>query len=337
MSTRAAGPTPFRFFPVRVVRIVDVTPHLRRVTFTGEELEDFADPGWDQRIKLVLPAVDGGYAHLPTGPHWYGAWRALPAEQRPPIRTYTTRAVRLGPVGAARAGKADLAPIAPAVSRTGTAGTQVDVDMVVHTPLGPAAHWLGAARPGTSAVLLGPSRAWLSAQPDGVLAGGVDFVPPSVTGRFLIGGDETAAPAIARILEDLPTTARGIAVVELPTAADAAYLPTHPGIEVRVLARAEHPHGERLVAGVKRAAAELIPEGQPQEVEEIDVDRELLWEVPRTARGGAALKRADVYAWLAGEAGAVCALRRHLVSERGLDRRAVAFMGYWRRGRAEGS
>jgi NADPH-dependent ferric siderophore reductase len=28
-------------------------------------------------------------------------------------------------------------------------------------------------------------------------------------------------------------------------------------------------------------------------------------------------------------------LRRHLVSERGVDRKAVAFMGYWRRGRAE--
>ncbi len=41
------------------------------------------------------------------------------------------------------------------------------------------------------------------------------------------------------------------------------------------------------------------------------------------------------YAWLAGEAGAVVGLRRHLVGERGIDRRAVAFMGYWRRGRAQ--
>ncbi|MFD2353280.1 SIP domain-containing protein [Nonomuraea ferruginea] len=28
-------------------------------------------------------------------------------------------------------------------------------------------------------------------------------------------------------------------------------------------------------------------------------------------------------------------LRRHLVAERGMDRRAVAFMGYWRLGRSE--
>lgn len=56
---------------------------------------------------------------------------------------------------------------------------------------------------------------------------------------------------------------------------------------------------------------------------------------PRLRQGGAALKRAPLYAWLAGEAGAIKTLRRHLVAERGVDRRAVAFMGYWRLGRAE--
>lgn len=41
------------------------------------------------------------------------------------------------------------------------------------------------------------------------------------------------------------------------------------------------------------------------------------------------------YAWLAGEAGTVKELRRHLVRERGLDRRHVTFVGYWRRGLSE--
>lgn len=36
-------------------------------------------------------------------------------------------------------------------------------------------------------------------------------------------------------------------------------------------------------------------------------------------------------AWLAGEAGMVRALRRHLVDERRLDKRAIEFTGYWRR------
>ncbi|WP_141577268.1 siderophore-interacting protein [Actinomadura sp. WMMA1423] len=44
---------------------------------------------------------------------------------------------------------------------------------------------------------------------------------------------------------------------------------------------------------------------------------------------------AGAYAWIAGESAAVKALRRHLVNERGLDRRAVTFTGYWRRGATE--
>ena len=100
--------------------------------------------------------------------------------------------------------------------------------------------------------------------------------------------------------------------------------------------RGGRSHGEVLVEGVRRAAAELCPVGVPQEVEEIDVDRELLWDVPRHAKGGDALRRTSLYAWLAGEAAAVRTMRRHLVSERGIDRRSVAFMGYWRQGRAEG-
>ena len=71
------------------------------------------------------------------------------------------------------------------------------------------------------------------------------------------------------------------------------------------------------------------------DVEEVDIDAGILWEVPRTAKGGAALQSAHLYAWLAGEAGAIKSLRRHLVSQLGVDRRAVAFMGYWRLGRAE--
>jgi NADPH-dependent ferric siderophore reductase len=89
------------------------------------------------------------------------------------------------------------------------------------------------------------------------------------------------------------------------------------------------------VAAVEAAAAKLAPAGGGADVEEVDVDHETLWEVPRTAKGGAALKSAVLYSWLAGEAGAIKAMRRTLVSGLGVDRRAVAFMGYWRLGKAE--
>ncbi|MGO8609441.1 hypothetical protein ACC848_41500, partial [Rhizobium johnstonii] len=76
-------------------------------------------------------------------------------------------------------------------------------------------------------------------------------------------------------------------------------------------AAARHAH---LVATVEAEAARLVPAGRGAQVEEIDIDRDILWEVPRTAKGGAALKSAPLYAWLAGEAGAIKTLRRHLVS-----------------------
>ena len=168
-------------------------------------------------------------------------------------------------------------------------------------------------------VLLGPNRQ----RDDG--AGGVDFVPPRVAERFL-PGDETAAPA----------SARGVAVVETPSDVDVPYLPAHPGIEVRVTGREGHAHGEVLTEGVRRAAEELCPIGVPQEVEEIDVGREPLWDVPHRAKGRKALKRTTLYAWPAGEAAAVRTTRRHLASERDVNRRSAAFMGHWRQGRAEG-
>jgi NADPH-dependent ferric siderophore reductase len=47
------------------------------------------------------------------------------------------------------------------------------------------------------------------------------------------------------------------------------------------------------------------------------------------------LPRDRGYAWIAGEAGRVRALRRHHKDERGKDRRAIASMGYWRVGHTE--
>ena len=70
----------------------------------------------------------------------------------------------------------------------------------------------------------------------------------------------------------------------------------------------------------------------PADLSDVDVDTDLLWEVPTPAVAAA---YDGLYAWLAGEAGVVKTLRRHLVQELGIDRRAVAFMGYWRLGRAE--
>ena len=95
---------------------------MRRLTFIGDDLVHYDGPGWDQRIKLVLLAP--GYEQLPDDEDWYGRMMKPPEEHRCPTRTYTTRSVRYD-----------------APDPGGAAGTraEVDVDMVVHDPLGPAA------------------------------------------------------------------------------------------------------------------------------------------------------------------------------------------------------
>lgn len=297
---------PSRAFRVRVTRIQDLTPSFRRFTVTGDDIADYGDPGFDQRIKVVFPTDVAPLEAMPTGDDWYTAWRAMPEDARPPFRTYTTRAVR-------------------------TREHEIDVDMVAHEPDGPASVWIQNAVVGDELLIMAPT-----VHHEGV-SFGIDFVPPAQTEQFLLVGDETAAPAIAVILEQLPREAQGVVVLEVPDPRDVAYLPPHPGFRVHAAGRGSADRHTHLEAAVREHAGPLCPAGRGAEVEEVDIDAGLLWEVPRTAKGGAALKSAPLYAWIAGEASVVKSLRRHLVRDVGIDRRAVSFMGYWRLGRAEGS
>jgi len=307
-ESRAAA-EPFRVFIVEVARLRRLSPSFLRVTFSGADLDAFADNGFDQRIKLILPLPDSGLEHLPTGPGWHRRWRTLPAERRNPIRTYTARAVR---------------PLL----------REVDVDVVLHGVGGPATHWANTTQPGDTVGLVGPDAAYADVH------GGIEFHPPSHSGALLLAGDETTVPAIATSLERLPRDARRETLLEVPEPGDAVHVEAPPGMRVIWLARGGAPHGSLLLAGVG-AAMERLPRTNPVgdqrggALEDVDVDDELLWEVPTGPDGAHLLTTSTTYAWLAGEAGAIKALRRHLIFERGLDRRSVAFMGYWRLGRTE--
>jgi NADPH-dependent ferric siderophore reductase len=160
-----------------------LSPTFLRVTFTGDGLDRLADNGYDQRIKFVAPLPGLGLAHLPTGEDWYAEWCALPDERRNPMRTYTVRAVR------------------PDVR-------EVDIDMALHGATGPASIWAAEARAGSTACLMGPSADY-----DGV-HGGLGDRPGEEVGFVLLGGDESAVPAISAILERTSKDARGEAYLE---------------------------------------------------------------------------------------------------------------------------
>ncbi|MDR5711932.1 siderophore-interacting protein [Nesterenkonia flava] len=307
-------------FRTSVVRVTALSPHFVRVTVTDPDLAHFYTGGLDQRVKLLLPREDGtlpdlGLDQEPQPPmmEWYTTWRQLPDEQRNPIRTYTVRSIR---------------PWAE----------EIDIDFAVHGTDGPASAWVSSAVPGDELLVVGPDGRCREDH------GGIEFKPGAAKDLLLVG-DETAAPAICAILEALPEDYHGEAYLEVPTAEDVLDVASRSSVRIHWMARNGATHGSQLAAAVedwgrrrtkifaaRRAAWEPGREpvgaltGAPEELPEV-ADGAMLWEtaVPEGFRE---------YAWLAGEAGAITGLRRHLVKEVGLSRKQVSFMGYWKIGRA---
>jgi len=299
----------YRPFFVQVSRVQRLSPSFVRMTYTGADLDQCAPNGWDQRIKVLLPLADRGLADCPSGADWYGEWRALPEERRNPIRTYTVRDWR------------------PELR-------EMDVDFVLHGATGPASAWAERVEVGDEIAIIAPNAVFPGP------TGGFEWHPPADATRLLVAGDETAVPAICAIVESLPAGRRASVLLEVPTAGDVLPLEAPDGVEVTWLPRwpadaaVPAPRGELLTAAVAAAVQELTAvrtTAPAAPLADVDVDAEILWEVPE--EDVASRASAGLYAWLAGEAGVVKVLRRHLVQEVGLDRTAVAFMGYWRHGK----
>lgn len=94
-----AGRTSYRLFDITLARRTQVSPSLVRFTFTGPQVGQMATHAPDQRIKLFFPKaaydLDDLFEIAKREEHdWFGAYRALPEAQRPPMRTYTIRALR---------------------------------------------------------------------------------------------------------------------------------------------------------------------------------------------------------------------------------------------------
>ncbi|NHC43881.1 siderophore-interacting protein [Motilibacter aurantiacus] len=303
----AAPVAPWGLFLTAARRVQRLSPSFVRVTLAGHDLHHVADQGWDTRCKLLLPVPGAGLDVLPGGPDWYAGWRALPDEARLPMRTYTVRAVR------------------PELG-------EVDVDLVLHEPNGPAGRWAAAAVPGSPVGFVAPD-----ARHPGPY-GGYEFHLPADDPDVLLAADETAVPAVAAILERLPRTAHGTALLEVPYAADVLAIDAPPGVRLRWLGREGAAHGSLLLPAVREALAlrsagcgpEAVPVPDPDAGPDAGAEA-LVWDAPQDVDRGS-----GPYAWVAGEAGMVRDLRRCLLAEHALDRRRVALMGYWRRGRASG-
>ncbi|RKT55494.1 siderophore-interacting protein [Saccharothrix australiensis] len=174
------------------------------------------------------------------------------------------------------------------VRRYDPATGELDIDIALHDG-GLGADWARAVEPGAVAHVAGP--------PGGLIV-------PHHYDRYLLAGDLTALPAIARWLEELPRTARGWAFIEVADAAEEIPLSAPEHVEVRWLHRGDAPPGTGdLLADAVRAVS--VPEGE------------------------------RVYVWVAGEAGAIKPLRRWVRDELRLAKDDHDITGYWKRGVAD--
>jgi NADPH-dependent ferric siderophore reductase len=164
------------------------------------------------------------------------------------------------------------------------AGT-IEIDFVLHGD-GPAASWAAAAAPGALLAVAG--------------AGPLGERP---AGRIVLAGDETALPAISRILAEAAPAVRGTALIEVAGPAEEQPLACPAGVAVRWLHRGGTAPGQSTLLADAIEGMERPP-------------------------------AADVFVWVAAESAAVRAVRADLRGRWGLGRAQHHAIGYWRLGRA---
>jgi NADPH-dependent ferric siderophore reductase len=132
MSTVRTRREPPSFRAVEVARAELLTPHLRRLTFTGPELAGLPEGLPAASVRLLLPRA--GEVVLPA---WNGNEFRYDDGTRPPIRSLTPRRV----------------------DTDGDGPAELDVDIVLHGD-GTLSRWAAAAEPGAPAAVAGTGRGY---------------------------------------------------------------------------------------------------------------------------------------------------------------------------------
>jgi NADPH-dependent ferric siderophore reductase len=250
---KAGGAPPF-WRELRVVTAFDVTPSMRRVVFSGNDLGRFAVGGFHVRLFFPLPGrpLRGPVLGQDGCPIWPQGADALTA------RVYTIR------------------EIDPATG-------EMAIDILRHDgDATPGSSFAVNAKAGDVVGLAGPSG---------------DIHPPPASHIYFFG-DETAIPAIDRILRQLPANVRASATIEVSSPAERQPLTSAARLDVTWLLRGEDG------CTLARAAEELTHE--------------------RLGKDG--------YVWAGCEFSDFKAIRRHCRRTLKLDRQRHSVAAYWRKG-----
>lgn len=162
------------------------------------------------------------------------------------------------------------------------AGT-LEIDFALHES-GPATEWARAARPGTKLGVAGPRGS---------------FMLPTGFDSHLLIGDETALPAIARRLEELPPGTHASVLIEVSGPEDELPLASAASVTLHWVHRsAAAPGTDPLIAALSTIT---LPDGER-------------------------------HAWIGCESATAKALRQALIDQHGFNPKRIRASGYWRRG-----
>lgn len=230
---------PERRLQVAEVRnVLQISPHMQRITLGAAAFMDFPVRRPAQWVKLFVP---GSGSEKPSG------------------RAYTIRHFR---------------------EESG----EMDIDFVLHAD-GPCSTWAQTAKPGDLIQIAGPRSGFR--------------LDPNVT-HLLIGGDETALPAIGSILEALPA---GLAVdvfIEIPEDNDVQIIPSKADVDITWLPR----NGTESQADTTLATAMMLAN--------VPLDNSAVW--------------------FAAEAAIVRTVRQHFQIVGTIPRHRITMSGYWKKG-----
>jgi NADPH-dependent ferric siderophore reductase len=241
---------PIRFRRLEVARVESITPRMRRIVLTGEELDGFVSRGFDDHVKLFFPDAAGVLPVPIVGPNGVSFPEGGP---RPEGRDFTPR-------------------------RYDAYRRELTIDFGLHAS-GPATTWATNAIPGSILGVAGPR--------------GSAMVSDTFDWHLLVG-DDSALPAIARRLEELPAFVTALVVVEVDDEREEQAFDTAATLVTRWVHR--NAKGQDALDDV--VASLVLPDG-------------------------------DGFAWVAGETALARRIRRHLIDERRIDTAWIKAAAYW--------
>jgi NADPH-dependent ferric siderophore reductase len=152
---------PLKVRALTVAAVTQLTPHLVRLTLAGDSLADLHTDGFDDHVKLMLPAPGAGpLVFPPMGADGRPAWEG--SGLTPPImRDYTPR-------------------------RLDRESLTLDIDFALHGS-GPASRWAAAAKVGDTVHIGGPR--------------GSMVVPTDLAWQWLIGDEAALPAIARRLEE----------------------------------------------------------------------------------------------------------------------------------------